>query len=354
MNAAALHRFDQVVMEGGSHLNHFNNNNNNSIPVIDPANRACTRVVIPLTQITETKGVSDYFRSKGRVRKDLSLCLLFQQGRCNLGVRCHQVHADRAYIAQVRLDAFRGVVNDCCAGHSGDNTLCTADAALHHRLQSCSITLLDAKHREHPLRPSQLARTDALVNRLESLADGDALTLHHLHVCKPHFERRCKHGRQCKNIHLCRDLATVLNGGVGDVALPNLAPSQPAAAPSRPAAPRPMFATTGDGGVIPTTSSTVTTSALPSRPRIPPPCSLPPLVTSSSPIPQPPQRPAIPPRLSGGSPTHCLRRFLRKWQQPDARSSCGSSTNSMMSLERCLPRDMLASQEDGFSGVGPS
>jgi hypothetical protein len=77
-------------------------------------------------------------------------------------------------------------------------------------------------------------------------------------------------------------------------------------------------------------------------------CSLPPLVASTSPVPTPvlvqaPHRPSLPPRRSSGtgSPT-CLKRFLRKWQQPDVRSSCGSSRTSM---ERCVPRDVLASQD---------
>eukprot|EP00759_Apiculatamorpha_spiralis_P039207 PhF_6_TR38098/c0_g1_i3/m.56838 len=177
-----------------------------SIPVIDPASRNCPKAFIPLAYIMETKGSHEYVRCKGKGKKDApSLCLLFQQGRCTMGARCGQVHADPSYVAQFRLDAFRGVLNTCCAGH-GDAA--STDAAFLGMIRGVDIVLVDSKQREHRVTPLQIAKTDALMSRIE-LAQSEGTNAIHVHVfqtCKSHFENRCKHGHQCKNIHVCREL----------------------------------------------------------------------------------------------------------------------------------------------------
>ena len=89
------------------------NNTNEMMSVIDPQNRS-GKIQIPLTYVFETKGKAEAFRSKSN-QKDFSLCLLFQNGKCNVGGKCHQIHADVEFVRKLRIAATQ--CSTCCACH---------------------------------------------------------------------------------------------------------------------------------------------------------------------------------------------------------------------------------------------
>lgn len=182
--------------------------NNNGIEVIDPCNRT-GKIVIPNRHVQETRGVQlwrDAVAAKraagteGRSTKvmDLSLCLLFQKGKCNAGSRCNQVHADSVFIETLRQKASTAC--NCCAEHgdvhseglAAESTLVIIDGmpsegqkATYH-IKSCART----KALEFFLRQaSRTQETDLII------PSGK--------ICRLHSLNRCKFGRDCKNIHIC-------------------------------------------------------------------------------------------------------------------------------------------------------
>lgn len=166
-----------------------------SLSVIDPCNRT-GKITIPMALVTETKGVSDFLKFSPANppppdAKDLSLCLLFQKGRCNAGGRCNQVHADPDYIADVRGRALSG--RTCCARH-GDVHSAALDeprtVAVHAEREITYYALADfalTPSLELAISRSRTATVRVQANR----------------VCRLHSKGSCKFGRDCKNIHLC-------------------------------------------------------------------------------------------------------------------------------------------------------
>jgi hypothetical protein len=157
-----------------------------SVDIIDPMNRT-GKITVPMHYISETRGLVEDTRSG----KELSLCLLFQKGRCNAGARCHQIHAEPAFIEKLRAQASAGTA--CCALH-GD-----FHSSGYLSLQR-NITLTQGQ--DGGSRPlSHFGRTQALDAILKnSLGD---VKVSQSKICRLHMQGRCKFGKDCKNIHMC-------------------------------------------------------------------------------------------------------------------------------------------------------
>lgn len=162
-----------------------------SLDVIDPCNRT-GKIAIPMQHVVATKGVSDFQTNPAkRDGKELSLCLLFQKGRCNAGSKCHQVHADPSYVGALREKALSA--KNCCSCH-GD---------VHSTGFSATATVTIFSGTEEMLFPlASFARTSFLdaVLRNKSLYGPRAPAAK---ICRLHAQSRCKFGKDCKNIHLC-------------------------------------------------------------------------------------------------------------------------------------------------------
>jgi hypothetical protein len=179
-----------------------------TIHVIDPLNRT-GKVAIPAHHVTETKGLDDYKAAAAkREAKDFSLCLLFQKGRCNAGTRCHQIHASPEYVTELRAQAAAN--KNCCAEH-GD----VHSAGFCHASQTVTVVSMPhhggggAAHgadllEEKRYTLSCFARTAALDSILRSVKQLD-IRIPSSKLCRLHQMRRCKFGKDCKNIHLCPD-----------------------------------------------------------------------------------------------------------------------------------------------------
>lgn len=166
-----------------------------SIHVIDPLNRT-GKVSIPAHLVTDTKGLDDYrVAAAKREQKDFSLCLLFQKGRCNAGSRCHQVHASPEYVAELRAQAAAS--KNCCAEHGDLHSQGYNDA-------SQTIVLVAADGSEKRYHLACFARTSCLDTVLRSVKSIE-VRVPAAKMCRLHAQRRCKFGKDCKNVHLCPD-----------------------------------------------------------------------------------------------------------------------------------------------------
>eukprot|EP00760_Papus_ankaliazontas_P019673 PhM_4_TR18054/c1_g1_i1/m.41059 len=169
------------------------------VSVIDPHNRT-GKIHVPLRYVADTRGRADALRTRNH--KDLSLCLLHHRGRCNVGTKCHQMHVDPEYIESLRTQA--AATPTCCAFH-GD--------LLSRDLQGSTTTVevLSTKH-ECPVRVplSSFASTKGLQSFLRSHRtqqgnDAARSFVTQSRICRLHQDNRCKYGRDCRHMHLCRD-----------------------------------------------------------------------------------------------------------------------------------------------------
>lgn len=167
-----------------------------AVHVIDPLNRT-GKLTVPLSLISTTRGLEDHFEAEQggqqrRTVKDLSLCLLFLKGRCMAGNGCNQIHVDADFIQQARAVASSS--SNCCACH-GD--CASAD------LNAMSHVAVEIGGKKFTL--NQFARTCALDSLLRVQGNSKvAIVLAASKVCRLQQEGRCKFGRDCKYIHVCR------------------------------------------------------------------------------------------------------------------------------------------------------
>jgi len=179
------------------------------LDVIDPCNRT-GKISIPMQHVVGTKGVSDFHSNPAkRDGKELSLCLLFQKGRCNAGSKCHQVHADPEFVTSLREKALSA--KNCCAAHGDVHSTGFSSVAT-------TVTIY-AGDDEHCYSLMSFARTAFLDGILRSAATKGARAPLSK-VCRLHSQSRCKFGKDCKNIHLCSsacpiEAATMLRVAVG-------------------------------------------------------------------------------------------------------------------------------------------
>lgn len=181
-----------------------------SLEVIDPCNRT-GKIVVPMRYVTETRGATEHFALPPQQRKDLSLCLLFQKGRCNAGARCHQIHVDPSFVQLLRDQA--AAAKSCCACH-GD-----IHSSGYIRTER-NICVVDGRtSATYPL--ACFGRTATLDNMLKQNTAAN-LIVPQSKICRLHAQSRCKYGKDCKNVHLC----------------PSAQPLVPVVQPSKPLPPR--------------------------------------------------------------------------------------------------------------------
>eukprot|EP01059_Diplonema_ambulator_P037297 TRINITY_DN9792_c1_g1_i1.p1 TRINITY_DN9792_c1_g1~~TRINITY_DN9792_c1_g1_i1.p1 ORF type:complete len:320 (+),score=81.61 TRINITY_DN9792_c1_g1_i1:75-1034(+) len=176
-----------------------------TIQVIDPANRT-GKIQIPIDITTETVGRSEWLDTEGDHKKDVSLCMLYQQRRCNAGVKCNQIHADKGYIARLRQEAEMANPR-CCPYHDG--LIGAKVGRVRLQLQNGIGYDID------PLVLSRTATLDALMSKVTTGSGEDALlVISTSRICRLHQRNACKYGKDCKNIHICREVGTAVSQGL--------------------------------------------------------------------------------------------------------------------------------------------
>jgi len=173
--------------------------------LIDPTFRGGL-IDVPFNKTLETKGRSDW--AKGTLQKDLSLCCLFQRGRCSLHERCHQIHVDTQFMASVRQQNLHVV--SCCR-RCKDTASLTSSAvsffATFFNEKVRGITVNTAPSVDKKVDADMLAFTIGLESWLCDEAKGNvSLTVPTRKICRLHLGGRCKYGKDCKYLHLCSQL----------------------------------------------------------------------------------------------------------------------------------------------------
>lgn len=202
------------------------------IQVIDPVFRA-GKLDIPVEKTFATKGRDDWLN--GVLRKDLSLCCLFQKGKCHAEDKCHQVHVDKEFMSALRSEQSK--IISCCR-HCHD-TASSTPAALSffamHSSKQVKLLCTDSRGGANYIPLERLAYTPGLVE-VAAEATGRELVLLGRRICRLHLKGACKYGKDCKNIHVCSKLGEgVLSSGFE---CPNFSIST-STVPSTVATPRP-------------------------------------------------------------------------------------------------------------------
>jgi hypothetical protein len=179
--------------------------NQDFVMLIDPTNFG-GKLRVPISKTFETKGRNDWLR--GTLKKDLSLCCLFQKSKCHAGAKCHQVHADRNFIAELRSQCSQ--ITSCCARCGDTATTFPAGVSLFNKLRAAGVTGLLVGDCHLPLDQAAFtigfgAHITAIGN-LKSQIRNDELMVNPSRVCRLHLRGGCKYGKDCKNIHLCSKL----------------------------------------------------------------------------------------------------------------------------------------------------
>lgn len=157
---------------------------------------------IPEQFVLKTSGAQKYTKSQPHIP---SLCLLFQNARCNSREACNQIHVEREFAEQLRHLLNSSTISNCCRYH-GD-------------LGSSNSTLFAGNERVEvrpgggvppiPVPASCLAVTEYwnAAFSWNYLADKhNVLFFPTSRVCNLHQRHTCKYGSACKNVHVCREL----------------------------------------------------------------------------------------------------------------------------------------------------
>lgn len=213
------------------------------VTIIDPAFRS-GKIDIPIEKTTMTKGRDEWIEGKLRNR-DLSLCCLFQKGRCHAQERCHQVHADRDYVTSLRNQ--QSTIVSCC--RYCNDTASMSSAAMNffaaHMPTTASVKItFGADTEDSNVYPaSRLAYTDGLIQQFRDHGCKDvagAIDIPARRVCRLHAKGVCKYGKDCKNVHVCCQLgeAAIARRPAAKAAVVVAAPATPARSPIAVAEPR--------------------------------------------------------------------------------------------------------------------
>lgn len=157
------------------------------IDVVDPVARAV--LAVPECHLLPTRGLEEYRAAPGT--RDISLCCLFQKGRCRAQQSCRQVHADRNFVTALRAaqtDRAR------CCGH------CSSSSE-----PACPVKLTGRATADMPALPS-----NRIVPTYGCRKPSDATTVDWSNVCRLQLQDSCKYGESCRNVHICAKLGKML------------------------------------------------------------------------------------------------------------------------------------------------
>lgn len=193
----------------------------NALPIILPETKSLGRIWIPFQYIVRTSGIDRYLNNHPHAP---SLCMLFQNGRCNSGAKCNQIHVDKSYTAAVTAALTFTATSNCCLAH-GD--MASTSNNLFENSQPETIELRRENLPVILVSPSQIAVTLFWYRFLKQ--KRRVLFFTPDRICNLHQQNECKYGVECKNVHLCREFW-----------------SQIMSVPSAPMYPTPNFSGTDD------------------------------------------------------------------------------------------------------------
>jgi len=185
-----------------------------TIPVIIPTHAEWGRVWVPLRYVARTKGLRRHHIQHPR---SLSLCVLYQQGRCHANAKCNQLHVDPGHIERLEA-ALLAHGSTCCPFHGAP-----ADPTFFGgRAVPIVLQLGPEPHspegREVPVPVARISPTFFWHRVLRSPRDRLFFPMGRL--CRLHQSGQCKYGAECKNVHVCRVLRAELRSELFEAADP--------------------------------------------------------------------------------------------------------------------------------------
>jgi hypothetical protein len=190
-----------------------------ALHLIDPQVKS-GKLPVTLRQTTATRGRRDWLAAhtaRDDLPRDLSVCCLFQDGRCKAAAGCRQIHVDRSVIAALRAERMHLV--SCCLKCGDDASAAMPEAQrLFARFaeSGCRWAALEglATAGMPQLKMSQLAFTPGLAallaDQLRAMSADRPMAIPWSAVCRLHLKASCKYGRDCKNVHLCSKIGALL------------------------------------------------------------------------------------------------------------------------------------------------
>eukprot|EP00906_Rhabdomonas_costata_P007602 RCo010888 len=174
-----------------------------TVSLIDPMVKAWGKLSFPLTHTEATVGLE---RALAGHPYPPSLCILYQERRCQKGSQCNQIHVSRELVAQARQLLSCTPRVTCCSLH-GDAPSQRRDfqglcGALQARLSSNDGSF------EVELASHHIAMTafwGPLLARPTAL-EGNKVTITALQLCYLHQRGCCRFGMDCKRVHICREV----------------------------------------------------------------------------------------------------------------------------------------------------
>ena len=174
------------------------------LQVIDPANRS-GKIDVPFTQTFDTVGRAEWMSRGVTGKKDISLCMLFQQRRCNAGTKCNQIHAERSLIHSLRQAAE--TVPRCCLKH-GDVHSANDHTYLMRLGNLKAVQLQCSNGAVFDVPTNAFGRTNSFEALL--MKGEPVIVVSATRICRLQQRNCCKYGKDCKNIHICREVGKLL------------------------------------------------------------------------------------------------------------------------------------------------
>eukprot|EP01006_Ploeotia_vitrea_P012267 TRINITY_DN32591_c0_g1_i1.p1 TRINITY_DN32591_c0_g1~~TRINITY_DN32591_c0_g1_i1.p1 ORF type:complete len:559 (+),score=45.88 TRINITY_DN32591_c0_g1_i1:39-1715(+) len=196
-----------------------------TIMIIDPQNRT-GKIAVPSEKVEPTLGKRQYIATAlgqdldvPRDKDDFSLCMLYQNGKCNAGRKCRQIHVSAEFITYLRIQARH--TSNCCAAH-GD--IRSQEDGFQHQLSKIKpeFTLVMQGGVRHPLPITYLARTQALESQISR--SKKKLVVQDTKLCLLHLQDRCRYGCDCRRHHLCRAVWQQVERSLTPLATPIVVP----------------------------------------------------------------------------------------------------------------------------------
>jgi len=153
-----------------------------TIRAVDPVGRGI--VEIPTSHVLPTRGLQEYL-AKDHQRRDLSICCLFQQGRCKADSNCRQIHANRHFIENQRAELL--LVATCCVD-------CRQPSPRDRWIRFSGKATVGMPE----LPTSRLIHTAGMPALI-----GPVTEIPWSSVCRLQLQDACKYGASCRNVHVC-------------------------------------------------------------------------------------------------------------------------------------------------------
>lgn len=178
-----------------------------TVSLLDPVFKSGL-LEVPIEKTLPTKGRDEWM--DGRLNKDLSLCCLFQKGRCHAQERCFQVHVDRDYMTSLR-EQQENIVS--CCRNCKDTASLSAQAMTFFSSNMATAKFVEVTYPNGATRvvdAKSIAYSAGLVQQFDdhgaAVSGEGILEVPARRICRLHMRGCCKYGKDCKNVHACSKL----------------------------------------------------------------------------------------------------------------------------------------------------